>query len=132
MLDRPNSAARPVCRLDEIPENGAKGVELGNGADALDLILLRRGKRVWGYLNSCPHQGTPLETFPDKFLDESGEYLVCTTHGARFRVSDGHCVWGPCQGANLEPAPLVVEGDQVSLAMPDTDASKSLETKEDT
>ena len=115
MLDRSTAAVRPLCRLGEIPENGAKGIELGKGPDALDLILVRRGSRVMGYLNSCPHQGTPLDTFPDKFLDQSGNFLVCSTHGARFRVRDGFCVWGPCEGARLIPVALKVEAGAVWL-----------------
>jgi nitrite reductase/ring-hydroxylating ferredoxin subunit len=86
-----------LCRLDDIPKNGAKGIEVGEGDNAFDLILLRRGNRILGYRNACPHQGTPLETFPDKFLDDSGEFLICSTHGARFRADNGFCVGGPAK-----------------------------------
>lgn len=109
------SALRPLCRLDEIPQDGAKGVEIGGGVDALDLILLHRGGAVLGYVNSCPHQGTPLETFQDKFLDDSGEFLVCSTHGARFRAQDGFCVSGPCKGKQLEPVKLRIADGMVWL-----------------
>ena len=105
-----------LCRIDDIPEGGAKGIEIGEGADTLDLILLRRGGRVIGYLNSCPHQGTPLDTFPDKFLDGNQELLVCSTHGARFRTDDGFCVWGPCEGDRLTPVAIKIEVGEVWLA----------------
>ena len=55
----------------DLPDGGARGVEVGRGRQALDLILLRRGNEVFAYENRCPHKGTPLETFPDKFLDYS-------------------------------------------------------------
>ena len=116
MLDRSAAAVRPLCRLGGIPENGAKGVEIGEGPDTLELILMRRGSRVSGYLNSCPHRGTPLDTFPDKFLDQSGNFLVCSTHGARFRAEDGLCVWGPCKGASLAPVILRTVDGQVWLS----------------
>jgi len=116
MRGEATAAPIPLCRLEEIPENGAKGVEIGEGVDALELILLRRGSRVLGYLNSCPHQGTPLDTFPDKFLDQSGNFLVCSTHGARFRVRDGFCVLGPCEGARLAPVILRTVDGQVWLS----------------
>jgi nitrite reductase/ring-hydroxylating ferredoxin subunit len=61
-------------------------------------------------LNRCQHQGTPLETFPDRFLDQTGELLICSTHGARFRVRDGACVKGPCEGASLEAFAISIEG----------------------
>ena len=116
------AALRPVCRLDEIPENGAKGVEIGGAEDGLDLVLLRRGTNVLGYVNSCPHQGTPLETFPGKFLDQTGEFLICSTHGARFRIGDGYCVWGPCAGKRLAPVRLRIESGMVWLDFDDAAA----------
>ena len=80
-----------------------------------DLILLRRSNCVYAYVNRCPHKGTPLETFPDKFLDQTGELLICSTHGARFRVRDGFCVEGPCDGASLEAVAIKIENGDVFL-----------------
>lgn len=105
----------PLCKLDDIPDGGAKGVVIGNGPDALDIILLRRGGDVFAYVNRCPHNGTPLETFPDKFLDQTGEILICSTHGARFRVKDGFCVKGPCEGSSLESCPVQVTDGVVTI-----------------
>ncbi len=31
-----------------------------------------------------------------------------TTHGALFRIDDGRCLAGPCQGDRLEPFPIAV------------------------
>jgi len=104
-----------LCPLDAIPDGGAKGVELGDGADSIGIILLRTGNAVRGFLNRCPHQGTPLETFPDRFLDKAGKLLVCSTHGARFNVQDGACVAGPCEGAALTQVRLGVENGSVTL-----------------
>lgn len=69
-----NKAVR-LCNVTDIPDSGAKGVEVGQGADALDLILLRCGEKVFAYENRCPQRSMPLETFPDKFLDESCKLL---------------------------------------------------------
>lgn len=100
-----------LCRTDELGEGQARGFVVGDGARRRDLIVVRRGGVVRAYVNSCPHQGTPLETFPDKFLNEDGSLLVCSTHGARFRVEDGYCVSGPCQGKRLAPIALdIVDG----------------------
>jgi nitrite reductase/ring-hydroxylating ferredoxin subunit len=71
---------------------------------------------VRGYVNACPHRGTPLEMFPDRFLDETRRQLVCSTHGARFRVEDGFCTLGPCRGSGLDPVAVEVRGDEVWLA----------------
>ncbi|MGI9386437.1 MAG: Rieske (2Fe-2S) protein, partial [Methyloligellaceae bacterium] len=81
----------PLCALSDIKDGGAKGIDADAGGVGEDLILLRRRNCVFAYVNRCPHQGTPLETFPDKFLDQTGELLICSTHGTRFRVRDGNC-----------------------------------------
>lgn len=73
------------------------------GDGVIEIVVIRRGGVLYMYENRCPHQGTPLETFPDKFLNEDGSLLICSTHGARFRVEDGLCVSGPCKGQSLRP-----------------------------
>jgi nitrite reductase/ring-hydroxylating ferredoxin subunit len=87
----------------DVPEGEARGLTLESG---VELVLARRGGVLHIYENRCPHQGTPLETFPDKFLNGDGSLLICSTHGARFRVEDGVCVSGPCVGARLRRAQL--------------------------
>jgi nitrite reductase/ring-hydroxylating ferredoxin subunit len=82
-------------------DGAARGFLIGEGATRLDVVVVRRSGAVRAYLNSCPHQLMPLETFPDKFLNEDGTLFVCSTHGARFRVDDGYCVSGPCEGKSL-------------------------------
>jgi nitrite reductase/ring-hydroxylating ferredoxin subunit len=100
-----------LCREDELAEGVARGFVFGDGAERRDIVLVRQRGVVHAYVNSCPHQLTPLETFPDKFLNEDGTLLVCSTHGARFRVEDGYCVSGPCEGKRLaKVAVLVSEG----------------------
>lgn len=64
-------------------------------------------------------EGTPLETFPDKFLGQTGELLICSTHGARFRVADGTCVKGPCGDAPLKPVPVAINNGRIRLRFRD-------------
>ncbi len=90
-----------VCRATDVEEGQARVFVVGEGATQIDLILVRRGGDLLGYVNSCPHQGVPLETFPDKFLTADGSRFICSAHGARFRVEDGFCVSGPCEGKSL-------------------------------
>lgn len=48
----------------------------------------------------------------------------CATHGAIFRVEDGVCLAGPCQGDQLEPWPVIIrEGGiwDASATLPVTD-----------
>lgn len=85
----------------DVPEGCARGITLGDGAVAQEFVFVRRHGVLYAYENRCPHQGTPLETFPDKFLNSDGSLLICSTHGARFRVEDGVCISGPCKGERL-------------------------------
>ena len=100
----------PVCRLDEIPDGGAKGLVVPDpDGPPLRVIVLRSGGEVSAYRNRCPHRGTPLDLRPDDFLDRDGRHLVCSTHGALFRREDGYCIAGPCAGDSLEPVAVRVE-----------------------
>lgn len=55
------------------------------------------------FVNRCPHAGTELDWQPGEFFEESGLYLICSTHGALFEPRNGFCVSGPCRGASLQP-----------------------------
>lgn len=102
-----------LCRLEEIPDGDSKGLSLEDGRD---ILVVRQGGAVFGYQNVCPHLFTPLEWQPDDFLDDSGQFIICATHGALFQIEDGECVAGPCQGESLTQVPLTVEDGAVKLA----------------
>ncbi len=107
----------PLCRVDDIAEPGAKGF-LPTTAGGRDLFVVRFAGRVYGYMNSCPHLGTPLEFLPDRFLTRDGTSILCSTHGARFDIATGRCVAGPCKGQFLVAVPLHVENGMVSVRDP--------------
>ena len=105
------SFGRVLCRLADIPDGGARGFAAPPGS-FMGLFAVRRGVRVWVYVNSCPHIGLPLEAQPDRFLDRKRELIVCAAHGARFKVEDGACISGPCIGEALEAVPVqLVDGE---------------------
>ncbi len=107
---------RVLCRLDDIEDGQAKGFTLGQGLAAREIFVVRQGARALGYVNSCPHLGTPLDWQGDRFISLDSGLLMCATHGALFQIADGFCVDGPCVGESLEPVAVVVDGDgQVRL-----------------
>ncbi len=109
------AAERVLCRLEDIPDGGAKGFP-GPPGSLAGLFAVRRGARVFVYENVCPHIGTSLNLQPDKFLGTDGTLVICVTHGATFRVEDGVCVSGPCQGDRLTGvAARVDEGGMIWL-----------------
>ena len=106
-----------LIRLDELPD-GADYEARGIAADApykAGLFVLRCGNDVRVYRNRCPHLGTPLNWTPDRFLDREREHIVCATHGAVFRVDDGECISGPCEGDALERIEAVVRDGVVYI-----------------
>ncbi len=103
---------RRLCALSDIPDGGSKGFAAAPGAFT-GLFAIRRGARVFAYVNSCPHVGLPLDPVPDRFLDAKGTHILCSAHGARFRVEDGECIAGPCYGEALEAVVARIDDEGV-------------------
>lgn len=99
-------SGRILCRLEDIEDGEGKGFTLGEGTAARDIFVVRQGARVFAYVNCCPHQGTPLDWTPDRFICDASGLILCATHGAQFAIADGACVSGPCIGARLQAMPV--------------------------
>lgn len=106
---------RPLCRLDEIADPGAKGVTVETPEGRRELVIVRRLGHVFAYENSCPHIGTPLDFMPDQFLTRDQRHLLCSTHGALFEIATGLCIHGPCKGRSLRALAVAVRDGQVAL-----------------
>ena len=105
---RPQAGVR-LCVLDEIKDPGAKGFSFREGDYLFMGFVTRRGGEVRGYVDRCPHAGTPLALIGDRYLTREADLILCSTHGALFRPDDGVCVAGPCEGAMLAQWPVMVE-----------------------
>lgn len=106
-----------LCRADELPDPGSRGFSLDLTQGTLEIVLVKRRGALHAYRNRCPHTGVNLEWQPDRFLDLSGCYIQCATHGALFRPEDGLCLRGPCVGQRLERLRLEFEGADVHLLL---------------
>lgn len=110
------TAGHALCNLIDIEDGEAKGFTLDDGQE---IFIARVGDAVYGYHNSCPHQGTPLDWTPDRFISEDTGLILCATHGAQFEIADGLCVSGPCQGDHLKPVAVDVDAEgRIVLAEP--------------
>lgn len=113
--------SRRLCRIDEIPDGEGVGFSLGQEeADRLanghlEVFVVRRGNLVFGYANSCPHLSSPLDWIENQFMTPDRTHIMCATHGAQFRIEDGHCVTGPCDGDALTPLSVSVRQGAVVL-----------------
>lgn len=109
---RPQAGAR-LCRLADLSAPGARGFTFRAGEALFAGFVVRRGDWVRGYVDCCPHAGMPLALLPHRYLTAEGDFILCASHGALFRPSDGVCIGGPCAGRALEPWPVAVHGDEV-------------------
>ena len=110
---------RVICKSETLAEGGL-GVRFPLD-EATNGCVIRFLGTVRGYVNRCPHMGTELDWQPGELFDESGAYLVCSTHGALFEPLTGRCIAGPCRGASLEPIATVESDGKISV----TDAKRT-------
>ncbi|NJD88021.1 MAG: Rieske 2Fe-2S domain-containing protein [Betaproteobacteria bacterium] len=102
---------RVICESAELAEAGA-GIRFDwapAGGPGKGFVVRHDGV-ARAFVNRCPHVGTELDWQPGEFFEETGLYLICSTHGAIFEPSTGLCVAGPCRGARLEA--IAVEESQ--------------------
>lgn len=113
-------ATPPGVRLaaqDELAEGGARNFVLQMRAGRFHGFVVRRGDRVYGYVDRCPHMGLPLATTLDDYLTPAGTLIACAWHGALFDIATGLCVGGPCAGQRLARWPVaLIDGMLVTAA----------------
>ncbi len=120
--DDPAADPDLLCRLDDLEPVDALGVwprgQEQSGPGPAPLIVVRDGERVCAWRNVCPHNGSPLSRDHHDFLEtRDGErQLRCNVHQAYFRLDDGLCTAGPCEGQRLEAVDLERVGNRVYLA----------------
>jgi naringenin degradation protein FdeD len=107
-----------LCRLEDINDGEGKGFEIEQDGKIIDILVHRQGDIVRGYHNVCPHVATPLNWANGSFMTLDRKYILCDTHGAEFRIEDGHCISGPCAGDRLQPLKVELrDGDVVLIEL---------------
>lgn len=102
------AARQRLCRITDLGDPDTRGFALRTPGGLRDIFIVRRGAAVHGYLNHCPHTGSPLDWQPDQFLNLDRTLIQCATHLALFRIEDGQCIAGPCAGQALTPVEVAV------------------------
>jgi nitrite reductase/ring-hydroxylating ferredoxin subunit len=91
-----------LCKIHEIPEEGAKTVDFF-GREVLVLKVEGRPKAI---LNVCMHLGGPMK--------RDGDRLVCEWHGAEFSVTRGLRIAGPAHpGSRIITLPTRIESGEL-------------------
>lgn len=80
------------------------------------MFLVRRGEDVFGYVNLCPHFGTPLNLRSPSFLTKDGARIRCTSHFSEFRIDDGFGLSGHGEGCWLDPVPVEIADGVIVIA----------------
>ena len=92
--------------------------ELDAGGRPIEVLVVRGDDgEPRAYRNFCQHLPVPLDGGSREFLSDDGRHLCCGTHGALYRLDDGFCVEGPCEGSYLEPYRVRTEGDEMVLVL---------------
>lgn len=96
-----------LCHINDINDNQSKGFTLNER----HFFAVKKYNAIHLYQNKCPHLGIQLEMVPDQFLDASHSLIMCSMHGALFRIEDGLCISGPCLEQSLQAIPFTIEND---------------------
>jgi len=82
-------------------------------------VVCRKGGRVYAYANICRHVPLTLDLGDGDVASADRLVFLCHHHGARYRIEDGKCLYGPCDGDSLFPIETEeVDGELVLLVPP--------------
>jgi nitrite reductase/ring-hydroxylating ferredoxin subunit len=95
-------SARLICPSQALVDAG-RGLrfEVEYFGEPAPAFVIRYRGMVHAYLNRCAHVAMELDWQEGVFFDSEGRDLLCSTHGATYSASSGHCIGGPCNGGPL-------------------------------
>ncbi len=94
-----SDALQPLCNSSDLAE--------GSHAVPFDIVYAGQTCRAFAvrfkglphaYLNRCTHVAMELDWQPNRIFDDSGQWLLCASHGAAYLPDTGQCAGGPCHG----------------------------------
>lgn len=107
-----------LCPLSDLAVPGSKAETVSIDGEDRAAMVIRDETGVYCYVNACPHIETPLDFTPGQFLSLDKSHIICSTHGALFKIRDGFCVSGPCAGKSLETIPIFVDENNIVIKKP--------------
>ena len=90
---------------------------LPSDGEPIEAFVVNADGTLHAWVNRCRHVALTMDWVENRFLDDEG-FIVCATHGARYRSDTGECVLGPPLGRHLIPVELRIEGDRVIAIAP--------------
>jgi nitrite reductase/ring-hydroxylating ferredoxin subunit len=90
----------PLCNSGDLVDGGlAVPFDVVYAGQTCRAFAIRYREGVHAYLNRCTHVAMELDWQPNRFFDDTGQWLLCGTHGAAYRPDTGACAGGPCRGS---------------------------------
>ena len=91
--------AVPLCNSRDLEDGGlAVPFDVVYAGQTCRAFAIRWKGVVHAYLNRCAHVAMEMDWQPGRFFDDTGQWLLCSTHGAVYRPDTGACAGGPCRG----------------------------------
>ncbi len=88
-----------LCPSADLVDGGqAVAFDVLYAGQACRAFAVRFEGRPHAYLNRCTHVPMEMDYQADRFFDDTGQWLLCATHGAAYRPDTGACAGGPCRG----------------------------------
>ncbi|ADU35733.1 nitrite reductase/ring-hydroxylating ferredoxin subunit [Variovorax boronicumulans] len=95
----------PLCNASDLVEGGrAVPFDVVHGGETCRAFAVRFEGQAHAYLNRCSHVAMEMDFQPDRFFDDTGQWLLCATHGAVYQPDTGECMGGPCRGGLVKIA----------------------------
>ena len=96
---QPSDPLIPLCNSGDLVDGGlAVGFDVVYAGQTCRAFAIRYQGQPHAYLNRCTHVAMELDWQPNRIFDDSGQWLLCASHGAVYRPDTGECVEGPCRG----------------------------------
>ncbi|MFC3052182.1 Rieske (2Fe-2S) protein [Kordiimonas pumila] len=102
-----------LVTLNSLPAHGGKDIVFTEGRLRVNIFAQRYQNTIYVYENRCPHAGTPLNMFGDRFMNIEKNHLLCRTHGALFDPETGKCTGGPCKGHYLRQVAVEIRNGAI-------------------
>ena len=107
-----------VRALSDLNDPGTKEFQIGKGEWPFRGFVVRRGSKIYGYRNYCMHAGHPLNWYPNSFLTENKDGIICSSHGAIYELDTGLCIAGPCIGKSLHKLNVRINNGKIFVKGP--------------
>lgn len=95
----------PLCASTDL-ENGGIAVpfDVVYYGQSCRAFAVRYQGVAHAYLNRCTHVPMEMDYQPGRIFDDTGQWLLCATHGAAYQPDTGGCAGGPCRGGLVKIA----------------------------